>query len=144
MKKILFSLCLCVVAAIGTAKVQKLCGLIYLTVEIIDPTEETEPIEKEPILVPSVSLEGYTLIFITPCDGSTLRLVDANDNVVYSTVIPTGATSLVLPSSLSGEYQIQIIQGNLCFYGVSTINRYFVFNYIKENEEYVKKEQEVL
>lgn len=100
MKKILFSLCLCVVVAIGTAKVQKLCGLIYLTVEIIDPTEETEPIEKEPILVPSVSLEGYTLIFITPCDGSTLRLMDGNDNVV--------------------------------------------FNYIKENEEYVKKEQEVL
>lgn len=95
MKKILFSLCLCVVAAIGTAKVQQVCGLINLTVEIIDPTEETEPIEKEPILVPSVSLEGYTLIFITPCDGSTLRLVDANDNVV--------------------------------------------FNYIKENEEYVKK-----
>lgn len=105
MKKILFSLCLCVVAAIGTAKVQKLCGLIYLTVEIIDPTEETEPIEKEPILVPSVSLEGYTLLFMTPCDGSTL-LVNRNGN--------------------------------------STINRYFVFNYIKENEEYVKKEQEVL
>lgn len=118
MKKILFSLCLCVVAAIGTAKVQQVCGLINLTVEIIDPTEETEPIEKEPILVPSVSLEGYTLIFITPCDGSTLRLMDGNDNVVYSTVIPTGTTSLVLPLSLSSKYEIQIIQGNLCFYGV--------------------------
>lgn len=94
MKKILFSLCLCVVAAIGTAKVQQVCGLINLTVEIIDPTEETEPFEKEPILVPSVSLEGYTLLFMTPCDGSTL-LVNRNGN--------------------------------------STINRYFVFNYIKEN-----------
>lgn len=105
MKKILFSLCLCVVAAIGTAKVQQVCGLINLTVEIIDPTEETEPFEKGPIFVPSVSLEGYTLLFMTPCDGSTL-LVNRNGN--------------------------------------STINRYFVFNYIKENEEYVKKEQEVL
>lgn len=40
-----------------------------------------------------------------------------NDNVVYSTVITTGTTSLVLPSTLSGEYGIQNIQGNICFYG---------------------------
>ena len=40
-----------------------------------------------------------------------------NDNVVYSAVIPTNTTSLVLPSCLSGEYEIQIIQGNICFYG---------------------------
>ncbi len=40
-----------------------------------------------------------------------------NDNVVYSTVIATGTTSLVIPSTLSGEYEIQIIQGNISFYG---------------------------
>ena len=54
---------------------------------------------------------------MNPCDGYTLELVDANDNVVYSTVIPTGTTSLVLPSYLSGEYKLQIIQGNIYFYG---------------------------
>ena len=83
-----------------------------------DPDFGDEGLQKSPILVPEVSIDDHTIIFVTSCDGSTLRLVDANDNVVYSTVIPTGATSLVLPSSLSGEYQIQIIQGNLCFYGV--------------------------
>ena len=40
-----------------------------------------------------------------------------NDKVVYSTVIPTNTTNLVIPSTLSGEYEIQIIQGNICFYG---------------------------
>ncbi len=73
--------------------------------------------QKTPIIIPEISLEGYTLYFYTPCDGCTLRLLDENDNVVYSTVIPTNTTSLVLPSTLSGEYEIQIIQGNICFYG---------------------------
>ena len=40
-----------------------------------------------------------------------------NDNVVYSTVIPINTTNLVIPSTLSGEYEIQIIQGNIYFYG---------------------------
>ena len=82
-----------------------------------DPNDGDDGLQRSPILVPEISLDGYSVIFDTPCDGCTLRLVDANDNVVYSTVIPTGTTSLVLPSSLSGEYKIEIIQGNLCFYG---------------------------
>lgn len=73
--------------------------------------------QKTPIIIPEISLEDHTLYFYTPCDGCTLRLLDENDNVVYSTVIATGTTSLVLPSTLSGEYEIQIIQGNICFYG---------------------------
>ena len=82
-----------------------------------DPNDGDDGLQRSPILVPEISLDGYSVIFDTPRDGCTLRLVDANDNVVYSTVIPTGTTSLVLPSSLSGEYKIEIIQGNLCFYG---------------------------
>lgn len=87
-----------------------------------DPNYGDDGLQRSPILVPEVSLDGYIIFFNTPCDGCTLRLVDANNNVVYSTVIPTGSTCLVLPSSLSGEYEIQIIQGNLCFWGYIFIN----------------------
>ena len=90
---------------------------IDLEVGITDPTENHEPFEKGPVLVPSIGIEGYTLFFNTACDGCTLRLLDENDAVVYSTVIPTGTTSLVLPSYLSGEYEIQIIQSNIYFWG---------------------------
>lgn len=90
---------------------------IVLYVGYEDPNYGDEGQHKSPILVPEISIEDYTIYFNTPCDGCTLRLLDANDNVVYSTVIPTGTTSLVLPSSLSGEYKIQIIQGNIYFYG---------------------------
>ena len=90
---------------------------IDLEVGITDPTESYEPFEKGPVLVPSIGIEGCTLFFNTPCDGCTLRLLDENDAVVYSTVIPIGTTSLVLPSYLSGEYEIQIIQSNIYFWG---------------------------
>ena len=72
---------------------------------------------RTPILIPHVGIDGYSLTFYTPCDGCTLRLSDENDNVVYSTVIPVEATSIVLPSNLSGEYKIEIIQGIYCFWG---------------------------
>ena len=85
--------------------------------QYVDPDNGDEGFHKSPITIPDISLENHTLYFYTPCDGCTLRLLDENDNVVYSTVIATGTTSLVLPSTLSGEYEIQIIQGNICFYG---------------------------
>lgn len=90
---------------------------INFKVGYVDPQNPFEEDHRSPVLIPEVEIEGYTLFFTTPCDGCVLRLLDENDDVVYSSVIPSGSTSLVLPSYLSGEYEIQIIQGNLCFWG---------------------------
>ena len=70
---------------------------------------------KSPILIPEVDLEGYTLTFFDSCVGCTLQLVNADDEVEYSTVI--SSDTLVLPSTLEGQYELQIIRDNLCFYG---------------------------
>lgn len=83
----------------------------------VDPQNPMDDDKRSPILIPNVDIDGYTLTFYTPCNGCVLRLIDENDVVVYSTVIPTGATSLVLPSYLSGDYEIQIVRGNFYFYG---------------------------
>ena len=83
----------------------------------VDPADPMDDYPRSPILVPRVDIDGYTLTFYTPCDGCVLRLVDENDNMVYSTVIPIGTTNLILPSYLSGNYEIQILRGVLCFYG---------------------------
>lgn len=90
---------------------------IDLSVGYTDPENGEDPDYRSPILVPHVGIDGYTLYFFSPCDGCTLRLSDENNNVVYLTVIPTEATSLVLPAYLSGEYRIEIISGNFCFWG---------------------------
>ncbi len=116
MKKRLFVLLL----TLAMLPLSNLCVMaqpIDFGVGYVDPTDPTGDYPRSPILLPEVDIDGYTLTFYTPCDGCVLRLVNENDVVVYSTIIPTGATSLVLPSYLSGEYQIQIIQGNLCFWG---------------------------
>jgi hypothetical protein len=90
---------------------------IELQVGYFDPNEDKPEDPRSPILIPQIEIENNVLYFNTPIDGDTLQLLDDNGVVVYTTVIPNGSTNLVLPSYLSGEYEIQIIQGNLCFYG---------------------------
>ncbi len=94
---------------------------IELQVGYEDPDDGDLGQQRGPVLIPCISIDNSTLYFTTPCDGCTLRLLDENGVVVYSTVIPIGTISLVLPSYLIGEYEIQIIQGNICFYGYITI-----------------------
>ena len=117
MKRFYFVLVLVVTALYSGAKIQNDYEEIYLQVRFDDPTEDHEPPQKSPLEIPSVSLDDHTLYFNTPCDGCTLNIVDSNDVVVYTTVIPTGAISLVLPATLLGEYELQIISGNYLFYG---------------------------
>ena len=88
---------------------------VQLQVRIDDPTDDKPTGPKFPVLVPEVSIDDYVLTVDDSCLGCELRLVDENDNVVYTTVITSN--TLVLPSYLSGEYELQIIRGIWCFYG---------------------------
>lgn len=83
----------------------------------IDPTTNQGESHRGPVYIPELSIEDYTLTFSTPCYGWTLTLVDENDNVAYTTIITSD--SLVLPSTLSGDYQLRLIpnDGNIYFYG---------------------------
>ena len=83
----------------------------------IDPTIDKGGPHKSPVLVPEVSLDDHTLYFFTPCDGCVLNIVDGSGALVYTLVIPTGTTSLELPATLIGDYELQIIRGNYCFWG---------------------------
>ena len=117
-KKLLLVIAICSLAILMTSSGRyQDPDFLELSASIIDPTEEHDDNPKSPILIPSVSLDDHTLYFATPCDGCTLNIVDGNGVVVYTTVIPTGTTSLVLPATLTGEYELQIIRGNYLFYG---------------------------
>ena len=94
---------------------------VNLGVKVIKPIGGHGGHPKSPVDIPTVSLDGHTLYFFTPCDGCTLNLVDENDVVVYTLVIPAGTTSLVLPATLSGNFELQIIRGNYCFWGEITL-----------------------
>ena len=117
MKKKRLIILLLTLALLPLSNVSVMAKTVNFNVGYVDPDDTMDDDPRSPILIPEVDLEDCTLTFYTPCDGCVLRLIDENDVVVYSTVIPTGATSLVLPSYLSGEYEIQIVQGNIYFYG---------------------------
>ena len=90
---------------------------VGLEIGFEDPEHNGGKPQKSPVIVPELSIEDYTLTFSTPCYGWTLTLVDENDDVAYTTIITSD--SLVLPSTLSGDYQLRLIpnDGNIYFYG---------------------------
>ena len=99
---------------------QSICALpvrVILGVAYDDDSPIVPRPTKGPVHVPELSIEDYTLTFSTPCYGWTLTLVDENDDVAYTTIITSD--SLVLPSTLSGDYQLRLIpnDGNIYFYG---------------------------
>ncbi len=93
--------------------------LVNLEVGFVDPTENQDEPQRNPVIAPSVEYEDGVLTFITSCDYMELRLVNEENEVEYSTYI-LGST-LVLPSYLNGDYQLQIISGNYIFYGNITL-----------------------
>jgi len=94
---------------------------IPLQVEYDDPSHDQDNPNRGPVLIPEVSIDEYTLYFYTPCVGCILRVVNELGVAEYTTVIPVDADELVLPSYLSGDYELQIIRDNWCFYGGITL-----------------------
>ena len=73
---------------------------------------------KTPVLVPTVSIDGYTLYIDDSHADYTLELIDENDTVVYSTFVPSTVSVVVLPSALSGNYELRLYPGgSYYFYG---------------------------
>lgn len=91
---------------------------VCLQVKPVEPDLTKGPIRRSPVMAPSLSLEDHTLFFNTSCDGYVLRLVNEDGDVEYDTVIPEGTENLPLPFFLEGEYELQIIRGQYCFYGI--------------------------
>lgn len=96
--------------------------LVPLSVYIDDdekPIGHSTP--KTPIETPKVYIEDYTLSFGINHPEYILNIKDENNNVVYSTVVPSTQTQVSLPSTLSGNYEIHLVMGNWLFMGWITL-----------------------
>jgi hypothetical protein len=76
---------------------------------------------KSPMQAPTVYIEDYTLSFVVGHPDYLLNIKDEDGNVVFSTVVWSAQTEVVLPSILSGDYEIEIVMGNWLFTGWITI-----------------------
>lgn len=103
----------------GTAQIQSdpQKQEVELSVKPIEPVIISKPIKRSPAMAPSVSLSDHTLYFNTSCDGYVLQLVNEDGDIEYDIIIPEDTETLSLPLYLEGEYELQIIRGNYCFYG---------------------------
>ncbi len=90
---------------------------ILFSVGWIDPTPVGEGPAKGTIDPPTVYLEDYTLTFEADHPEYILYIKDEDDAIVYSTVVSTTVTEVVLPSYLSGDYEIDLVMGDWLFTG---------------------------
>lgn len=72
---------------------------------------------KSPIQPPTVYLDDYVLTFEADHPDYTLYIKDEDGDVVYTTTVFSTQTDVILPSILSGNYEINLVMGNWLFTG---------------------------
>ena len=72
---------------------------------------------KSPDETPTVYIDDYTLYFEANHPEYVLNIKDEDGDVVYTTVVYSAQTQVVLPSTLSGDYVIELAVDNLLFTG---------------------------
>ena len=90
---------------------------VVLSVRPIPMSGTYNPRPRGPIDIPEVYLEDNELSFDSSLEGCTVRLLDEDETVVFTAVISTGQTSVTFPTTLTGTYELQIVCGDLIFYG---------------------------
>lgn len=91
--------------------------IIPLAVEIIEGMPVGNGHAKVPMRPPVVYLENHTLAFVADHPEYILNIKDEDGIVVYSTVVNSTQTQVVLPSTLSGNYEIKLVLGSWVFTG---------------------------
>ena len=117
MKKVFLLISLFMAALISSASVLHVCDIIPLEASIIDPTGTYHPIKKNPVIPPTVFIEDYTLTFEVDHPNYILNIKDEDGNVVFNTTVYSAQTQVVLPSTLSGDYEVELVMGNWLFTG---------------------------
>ena len=107
-KRKLFLLMLLAMFLLPSERMMATPIVVPLEVGYIDPSDNQENPNKNPPFVPSVIQDDYEIRFLEIHPYYTLCIVDEDDEVVYSVAVWSFTTSVVLPSWLSGDYEIQL------------------------------------
>jgi hypothetical protein len=116
---ILKTIVLALSLVLGGAQTSKVYAQTQVPLHVadVDPTGSQGHYPRTPMLTPSASLDGHTFYINGGHADFVVQLLDEDNNVVYQTVMPSDVSSIVLPSTLSGTYQIQLLWGDWMFYG---------------------------
>ena len=117
MKKLRFLLLLCFMVVGANASVCQSQESVDLSVGLIDPTKPEEGNHRTPMQPPHVFIDGHTLFTQYVPFDATIEILDGSGTVVYTTFVAAYTPSVSLPTALSGDYQIRLIEGYWYFYG---------------------------
>lgn len=95
---------------------------ISLQVERVKPTSGVGGYPRTPVAVPSVEQEGHTFYFNNVGYDLTMVLLDEDGEEAYTTSVPVGTTTVELPSTLSGSYELQLYPIDSAYYFNADIN----------------------
>lgn len=85
---------------------------LHFSMGIYDPTEIGNPYPRTPICPPNVGINNHTLYFETGHAAFTLVLLDEDGEEAYEVSVPSTVDVLVLPSTLVGNYELQLYDGS--------------------------------
>ena len=117
MKKLFFCLAFVLMASANTIARE----LIPLTISREDKSPIGHHTPKSPIQPPTVYIEDYALSFITGHPDYILNIKDEDGDTVYTTTVYSAQTQVTLPSTLSGNYEIELVMGYWVFTGIITL-----------------------
>ena len=90
---------------------------IDFTVGKIDPNPIGHDVPRGPIEIPTVFIENYTLLFTSGHAEYAMSIKDEYGCVVYTNIVGSNETTIILPSMLSGTYELCLYAGGYCFSG---------------------------
>ena len=64
-----------------------------------------------------ITQDDYVLTLPAFEDDFTLELRDENDVIVYTDYVPAGTTQIVLPSTLSGDFELRLVANTYYYIG---------------------------
>lgn len=98
---------------------------IYFSVHFydggIDPKPIGNPMPKSPEDAPEVYIEENVLYFEGDHPGYDLTIRDEDGDTVYTTTVTSTDMTVTLPSTLSGDYEIELVYDNWVFTGWITL-----------------------
>jgi len=112
MKKLLISILLCVTCLHAFSQIPGVPMInIKWDIRYTQPWGGGKPFPKSPALppeAPEATLEDNVLTFTSAHDAYTLTLIDEDGEVAYQVVVPSTVNIVVLPTTLSGEFELQL------------------------------------
>jgi len=115
MKKLFISFLFVLVGVNFVSALPNECEVI-LQVRDVNPGGTLGGHPRTPIARPSVAQDGHTLYFNNVGYDLELVLLDEDGEEAYAVSVPANTASVILPASLSGDYELQLYPGGSYYF----------------------------